>query len=57
MDWIANKKTVFDYLKKYKFMILVLLAGMVLMMWPDAEETTEAPVPVTRESSLQESPA
>ena len=55
MDWIANQKTVFDYLKKYKFMILVLLAGMVLMMWPDAEETTEASVPVTRESSLQES--
>lgn len=55
MDWIANKKTVLDYLKKYKLMILVLLAGMILMMWPDAEETKEAPVPVTRELSLQES--
>lgn len=55
MDWIANKKTVLDYLKKYKFMILVLLAGMVLMMWPDAEEAKETPAPVTREISLQDS--
>lgn len=55
MDWIANQKTVLDYLKKYKFMILVLLAGMVLMMWPDAEETKEAPVPAARETTLQES--
>lgn len=55
MDWIANKKTVLDYLKKYKFMILVLLVGMVLMMWPDAGETKEVPTPATRELSLQES--
>ena len=55
MDWIASKKTILDYLKKYKFIILVLLAGMVLMMLPDTEETKEAPAPVTRELSLQES--
>lgn len=55
MDWIASKKTVLDYLKKYKFMIFVLLAGMVLMMLPDAEETKEAPAPAIREISLQES--
>ena len=55
MDWIANKKTVLDYLKKYKFMILVLLAGMVLMMWPDTEVTKEAPIPAARETTLQES--
>lgn len=55
MDWIASKRTIFDYLKKYKFMILVLLAGMVLMMWPDAEETKEAPAPATMEMPLQES--
>ena len=55
MDWIASKKTILDYLKKYKFMILVLLAGIVLMMWPDTDETKEAPAPVTREILLQDS--
>ena len=55
MDWIASKRTIFDYLKKYKSMILVLLAGMVLMMWPDAEETKEAPAPANMEMPLQES--
>ena len=55
MDWIANKKTVLDFLKKYKFMILVLLAGMVLMMCPEAEETKETPAPAAKEISLQES--
>ena len=55
MDWIASKRTIFDYLKKYKFMILVLLAGMVLMMWPDAEEPKETPAPAIREISLQDS--
>lgn len=55
MDWIANKKAILDYLKKYKYMILVLLVGMVLMMLPDAEETKKAPEPAAREISLQES--
>ena len=55
MDWIASKRTIFDYLKKYKFMILVLLAGMVLMMWPDAEEPKQTPAPAIREISLQDS--
>ena len=55
MDWIASKKAILDYLKKYKFMILVLLAGMVLMMWPDAEEPKQTPAPAIREISLQDS--
>ena len=30
MDWTVNRNAVLDYLKKYKFVILILLAGIVL---------------------------
>lgn len=55
MDWITNKKTVLDYLKKYKFVILVLMAGIVLMVFPGTEEQKEMPIPDSKAFSLQDS--
>ena len=55
MDWTVNRNAVLDYLKKYKFVILIMLAGIVLLMLPGEEEKKEAPAPVSQEITLQES--
>ena len=55
MDWVANKRTVLDLLKKYRLVIIVLLAGILLLVFPDGEKKKEESMPVSTEESLQES--
>lgn len=55
MDWTVNKNAVLDFLKKHKYVVLVLLVGMLLLVLPDTEEIKEAPAPVSKEITLQES--
>lgn len=54
MDWVAGKQTVYDFLKKYRFAVIVLLAGILLLVFPNKEETEELPAPVSQEVSLQD---
>lgn len=55
MDWVTNKEAVLGFLKKYRYVLIILLAGILLMVIPT--EKTEAVQPVTqsREQPLQES--
>ena len=56
MDWIAYKGKVLEGLKKYRYVLIVLLAGIVLMLLPAQEEEPPAqPVPSQPETTLQES--
>ena len=55
MDWVTNKRTVLDFLKKYRLAIIVLLAGILLLVFPNGEKQEEKSMPVSTEESLQES--
>ena len=56
MDWIAYKGKAREGLKKYRYVLIVLLAGIVLMLLPAQEEAPAAqPVPTQPETTLQES--
>ena len=49
MDWESGKRKLTAYLTKYRYFILVLLAGMALLMLPEQSQTpvqppTEKPV-------------
>ena len=57
MDWTAGRGYGLELIKKYKFVLLVLLAGIFLMFLPDAEETSPQPEPAAENVSpgLQES--
>lgn len=55
MDWITSKRTALDFLKKYRLVIIVLLTGILLLVFPNGEEKKEEPMPVSTETSLQES--
>ena len=54
MDWVAGKQTVYDFLKKYRFAMIVLLAGILLLAFPNKEEREEVSIPVSQEISLQD---
>ena len=56
MDWVAGKQTIFELLKKYRFAIIVLLAGIALMAFPYKEEASENPVPASQEINNQDVP-
>ena len=34
MDWLALQKTVSDFFDKYKYVMLVIVLGLALMLWP-----------------------
>lgn len=55
MDWVAGKRVVQDFLKKYSLAIIVLLAGILLLTLPGGEEEEQTPAPVIQEVSLQDS--
>lgn len=52
MDRAALTQQITEFLKKYRYVLLVLLAGVVLMSLPEREE--EAEVPVTSQVSQEE---
>ena len=55
MDWVADKRTALDFLRKYAPVVLVLLVGIVLLVFPEKEEKEETVVSVSQEVTLQES--
>ena len=55
MEWVAGKTAVLDFLRKYKFAVIILLIGMALLLLPTEEKKTEVPEPVVQKVSLQES--
>lgn len=38
MDWVAVKSSAAEYIKKYRYVLLVVLAGIFLMALPEREE-------------------
>lgn len=56
MDWIAGRGRILESLKKYRHVLLVLLAGLFLMALPEPEEPDTQLQPATVEAapSLQE---
>lgn len=55
MDRLENMRSVLEFLKKYKYAAIILLAGIALMLIPASEEKDEITVPVCQEPSLQDS--
>lgn len=58
MDWIALRGKVLDFLKKYRYVALVLAIGLVLMMIPGKKDTNEevpqTAAPEEKEPSVSE---
>ena len=57
MEWVTCKRAVMDFLKRYRYVLVVLLAGVFLMLIPPGAESRETPqtVPAIQEPPLQES--
>lgn len=55
MDWISVSSKWMDYIKKYRYVVLVLLAGLVLMALPEGADTQENAVQAEEETVHQES--
>lgn len=57
MDRIALQEVLLDYVKKYRYILLVILCGIFLMAYPsrsDAEDIAEQPeVPLQKQETLQ----
>lgn len=41
MDWITGKEQISGFIKKYRYMFLILLIGIFLMSLPDVAETEQ----------------
>ena len=58
MDTGMNLKKITDWLRKYKYAVLVLLVGIALLAWPEEQKTQDVPnVPepaATPEESLEQ---
>lgn len=56
MEWIGTKEVLTEWVKKYRWAVLVLLIGLLLLLFPEAKEETPAPVvqAVCEETSLQQ---
>lgn len=56
MDWTDKKNTIAQFLKKYRWAAVVLLAGLVLMALPEGKTADEPPAPEEpiRQETLQE---
>lgn len=58
MDWIAVSGKIMDYIKKYRYVLLVLAAGIILMALPEKKaQTSDSPQPAetAQQLGLQES--
>lgn len=53
MDWVAGQQTVYSFLKKYKFAVIVLLVGILLLVYPTKEEKEPVSESVSQEAALQ----
>lgn len=54
MDWISVSSKWMDYIKKYRYVALVLLAGLVLMALPEGEDAQENTMQAKEETVCQE---
>lgn len=57
MDWIRVRNTCLDFLKKYRYVILVVAVGLVLMSLPDRKTTTQQPEATAPTQEETEDPA
>ncbi len=55
MDWISGKTQILETVKKYRYVPLVLLAGILLMLLPQSSEEVSAPELPQYAPNLQES--
>ena len=54
MDWESGKRQITEYITKYRYLILVLLAGVMLMLIPEQTKTPELiPVKEEKQQNLQ----
>lgn len=54
MDWISVSSKWMDYIKKYRYVALVLLAGLVLMALPEGEDAQDNTIQAKEETVCQE---
>lgn len=56
MDWVSMKERGWESLKKYRYVLLIVLAGLFLMALPEKErEPAESAAVVSAQPSLQDS--
>ncbi len=48
MDWVTLQKKITEFLKKYRYVVLVLAVGLFLMALPTGEEETSSPAPSSK---------
>ena len=55
MDWEAGKERIIAYIKKYRYIVLMVFTGIFFMLLPDAPQTVPLPVPAeeTRQENLE----
>lgn len=56
MDWVAWKNTMVEFAKKYRYVLLVVLLGLVLLALPEEKEPVKQPESIQTEEkrNLQE---
>ena len=56
MDWVAWKNTMVEFAKKYRYVLLVVLVGLVLLALPEEKEPVKQPESIQAEEkqNLQE---
>lgn len=56
MDWLTCRKLALEYIKKYRYFLLVFLVGIILMLLPTREKAVQeaVSVPDANETALQE---
>lgn len=53
MDWLKGKETVAVFMKKYRYVLLVLAVGIFLMALPEQESLTEQTTQVAEQTEPQ----
>lgn len=43
MDWEAGKERIIGYLKKYRYIVLIVMTGIFFMLLPDTEKPVQIP--------------
>ena len=50
MDWVTMRSRGKELVRKYRYVLLVVLAGLFLMALPDGKNTKAAPEPAAAET-------
>lgn len=56
MEWITDKTAIRDSLKKYRWVILILAMGVLLMLFPGEKSPQQLQIPVSEEEKENSSP-